>query len=374
MLRHLRIALLLLASFPAWGFNTLITTSSMDRYQMMSNVGIPSAVQRYGYAFTGTKFLIYGGGNANYSVFYNSGSVYDIATNAWSPMATAGSPGTLTGMFSAWTGTELLLWGGWNGSTNVASGWRYNPATKTWASMAASGLTGRNVFYLGDNWSGTQAFFWGGYTNETTQFNNGGLYNPANNTWSSITVTGAPQARDAYCVTWTGTHFFVWGGWNNGSLLNSGGLYNPTTNTWTTVAASPLSGRTAPACTWTGSKIVVFAGGGASSLLNDGAVYDPVANTWSTMAASQAGLGSCVALWTGTEVFYTSGLGVGTTPGVNWKAAYYNPTTNKWRASDATGSIVTSAGRGVINGNTVYFYGNAGGGAAVMMKANLANP
>lgn len=373
MLRHLKIAFILLASPSAWGFNTLVTATSMDRYQQMSSAGIPAAALLHANAFTGTKFMVYGGQNTSGSTFYNSGAVFDVATNAWSSMASAGSPGTLVAMASTWTGTELLIWGGWTGSTNTASGWRYNPSTDTWTTMAAGGPSARNMFYIGNIWSGTQAFFWGGFYNTATQYNNGSLYNPTSNTWSSISTVGAPQARDAYCVTWTGTQFFVWGGTNNNTNLNNGGLYNPTTNTWTAVAASPLSARNGPVCTWTGSKIVVFAGSNSGGLLNDGAVYDPASNTWSSMAASQVAMGSCVAVWTGKEIFYTSGRYVGN-PGVNWKAAYYNPTTDTWRASDATGSIDTIAGRGGMVGDTIYFYGFVLGNAPVLMKVMIGKP
>lgn len=66
---------------------------------------------------------------------------------------------------------------------------------------------------------------WGG-DDAGFRTNTGGLYNPAGNTWTAVTTTGAPSARDYHSAVWTGTEMIVWGG-NDGSGTNTGGRYTP---------------------------------------------------------------------------------------------------------------------------------------------------
>ncbi len=43
-------------------------------------------------------------------------------------------------------------------------------------------------------WTGAEMIVWGGFDG-STYFNNGGRYNPANNTWQPVSSVGAPSAR-----------------------------------------------------------------------------------------------------------------------------------------------------------------------------------
>ncbi len=89
-------------------------------------------------------------------------------------------------------------------------------------------------------WTGTEMIVWGGYDG-TNYFNDGRIYNPALNTWSAMTPYGAPTARTGHTAVWTGTNMIVWGGYNGSSWLNDGWIYNPANDQWT-----PLSPINAP--------------------------------------------------------------------------------------------------------------------------------
>jgi len=65
-------------------------------------------------------------------------------------------------------------------------------------------------------WTGTQMIIWGGYDG-TNYFNDGRIYNPALNTWSAMTPYGAPTARVGHTAVWTGTQMIIWGGYNGSS-------------------------------------------------------------------------------------------------------------------------------------------------------------
>jgi len=109
----------------------------------------------------------------------------------------------------------------------------------------------------------------GGYTNT------GGSYDPATDSWTATTVTGAPTSRGQHTAAWTGSRMIIWGG-NAGGYTNTGGVYDPQTDSWTptatTAAPTPRGAHTA---VWTGSQMIVW-GGSAGGYTNTGGIYfDP---------------------------------------------------------------------------------------------------
>jgi N-acetylneuraminic acid mutarotase len=100
--------------------------------------------------------------------------------------------------------------------------------------------------------------------------NDGGRYNPAGNSWTAVTTTGAPAARDLHTAVWTGSEMIVWGGFGSG--LNDGGRYNPAGNSWTAVTTSGApAARFYHTAVWTGSEMIVWGG----SAFNDTWSYTP---------------------------------------------------------------------------------------------------
>ena len=78
----------------------------------------------------------------------------------------------------------------------------------------------------------------------------------------------APSPRDSLAAVWTGSEMIVWGGvfCCPGIDFNTGGRYNAATDSWTptSTANAPLA-RWAHTAVWTGSEMI--AGGGNNSEL-----------------------------------------------------------------------------------------------------------
>ena len=61
-----------------------------------------------------------------------------------------------------WTGTEMLVWGGWGpGLIKFGNGGRYDPVTNTWTAMTAPNLSGPRQGYTGI-WTGQALLVFGG--------------------------------------------------------------------------------------------------------------------------------------------------------------------------------------------------------------------
>ena len=69
-------------------------------------------------------------------------------------------------------------------------------------------------------WTGSEMIVWGGYGG--SYFNTGGRYNPSTDSWAAISNVNAPSARGGNTAVWTGNEMIVWGG-DDGMSLNTGG-------------------------------------------------------------------------------------------------------------------------------------------------------
>src|SRR5207302_1445061 len=99
-------------------------------------------------------------------------------------------------------------------------------------------------------WTGSEMIVWGGYSG--SYLNTGGRYNPSTDSWTATSTTGAPTARDLHTAVWTGTEMIVWGGSNFGGL-NTGGRYNSSTDSWAATSTTGVpSIRQQHTAVWTG--------------------------------------------------------------------------------------------------------------------------
>jgi N-acetylneuraminic acid mutarotase/lysophospholipase L1-like esterase len=268
--------------------------------------------------------------------------------DTWQATTTAGAPVGREKHTAVWTGSEMIVWGGQNSSVpgiTLASGGRYDPATDTWSPVSTSGAVARSSHTA--VWTGTRMLVWGGDNQQVGLVVTGGLYDPAANSWSAMSTTGAPAPRSGHTAVWAQNRMIVWGGAGAGGLQASGGRYDPATNTWaaTTTTGAP-AGRYFHAAVSTGSKMIVWGGCSAAqcspdTFLNSGGVYDPVSNSWS--ATSTAGAPEPrvyqTAVWTGNRMIVWGGGAAQVQPSHSLSSGgVYNPTNDTWVATPLTGA------------------------------------
>ena len=276
-----------------------------------STTGAPPPRHTHCAAWTGSRMIVWGGYGT--SSFESTGGVYDPATDTWTAMATTGAPSGRVLMSCAWTGTELVVWGGTTGGV-LGNGGRYDPATNTWKPLPASGAPTPRYGHTAV-WTGTRAIIWGG--NDLFDWHRDGTpYDPAGNAWTGIIqLTGAPSAREQHSALWTGSRMVVWGGFTGGVYENTGGAFDPAGNAWTALATTGApSRRTEHAAVWTGSQMIVWGGCGMDSckeLYNDGGTWTPDTGggTWAAIAASPnvAARRGATGVWTGRETVIWGG-------------------------------------------------------------------
>jgi len=211
----------------------------------------------------------------------------------WGDMASPASIGFAGRRFhtAVWTGSEMIVYGGYGAITWLYDAASYNPMSDTWTSASSPAILGRYDHCA--VWSGTEMIVWAGTTGASAKLrNDGAFYDPVAKKWTTMSTVGAPSPRDRPSAVWSTTtnEMIVWGGYDGTYFVATGGRFQPSTNTWTTMAAPPTAfkGRASAGAVWTGTKLLIFGGyspGGCTGwYCGDAATYDPVTNTWAMLS------------------------------------------------------------------------------------------
>lgn len=134
--------------------------------------------------------------------------------------------------------------------------------------------------------TGESVFVWLVVANGTVRKSLALSYNPATNSWKTLSQEAIPTPRvDPYLV-WTGAKVIVWSGWPqtggfDDALSDSGGIYDVATNTWSAMSKSGKNAADPNArALWTGKEAVI-----CCHLTEDlGAVYDLATDSWRKLA------------------------------------------------------------------------------------------
>lgn len=304
--------------------------------------GAPSPREGHVAIWTGTEMIIWGG-KVSDSYLTNSGGRYNPSTNVWAETSLTSAPSVRTGAAAVWTGTQMIVWGGaGNSNSTISTGGRYNPATDVWTTVSTGANLPAARRLHAAAWTGAEMVVWGGRTGPgSTVTNTGGRYNPTSNTWQSMSASPLESRSDTSAV-WTGSEIVIWGGRGSGAF-NNGARYNPGTDSWASTAdvdnppGVPLA-RGSHSAVWTGTEMIIWGGLISGVPQNSGARYELATDTWvsiSTGANSPTARSKHTAVWTGTEMIIWGGDDGDLTA----SGARYTPGTDTWVATSESGAV-----------------------------------
>lgn len=153
---------------------------------------------------------------------------------------------------AVWSGTEMIVWSG-VAYDPVTDSWPYltdgaafNLANGTWRVIAPGPLSGRQ--HPAAVWTGTEMIVWGGFIGEDVRAYDGAAYNPTTDTWRLLPEIpyNMTASINLSSMVWTGDEAVVL----DGPVASA---YDPLTNSWRRLANPPDFGY--PAIS-TGDSIV----------------------------------------------------------------------------------------------------------------------
>ena len=77
------------------------------------------------------------------------------------PTSTANAPGQRDSHAAVWTGTEMIVWGGFGQGNYVNTGGRYNPNTDSWTATSTTNAPSCTLHHTAV-WTGSEMIVWGG--------------------------------------------------------------------------------------------------------------------------------------------------------------------------------------------------------------------
>src|SRR5882724_7814094 len=245
-----------------------------DTWTATSTTNAP--IRRTGHTavWTGSEMIVWGGDS---QATGNTGGRYNPSTNNWTPTSATNAPSARGFHTAVWTGSEMIIWGGyyldnWGNPQPLNTGGRYDPSTDSWRATSTSNAPSARSDHTAV-WTGSEMIVWGGW-NGANYFNTGGRYDPSTDSWRATSTSNAPTARRSHTAVWTGSEMIVWGGYDGGRL-NTGRRYDPGTDSWrATSTTNAPTARAHHTAVWTGSGMIVWGGAGIDSqTVNTGGRY-----------------------------------------------------------------------------------------------------
>jgi N-acetylneuraminic acid mutarotase len=301
-----------------------------DTWTRISTVNVPSGRDVHTAVWTGSEMIVWGGYGGPALGTLNSGGKYNPSTDSWTATSTTNAPTRRDFHTAVWTGSEMIVWGGVTDNfIPVNSGGRYNPSTDSWTATSTNDAPTARSRHTAV-WTGSEMIVWGGEGDNFIRLNTGGRYNPSSNSWRATSTSNAAAARQEHTAVWTGSEMIVWGGLGG---VHSGGRYNPSTDSWTATSSINAPGARAFGHTavWTGGEMIVWGGFIERGGLNTGGRYNPTTNSWTHTSTANAPDGRLLhtAVWTGSEMIVWGGEdGFGSYFNTGGR---YNPITDSWR-------------------------------------------
>lgn len=300
--------------------------------------------------------------------FIQDATAQQLAAGQWQPLP-AGPIAGRSGAAVAWTGRQLIVWGGSDNKFVKAfnTGAAYDPRTGGWQPLppAPEGQTLLGSDWQRSVWTGRELLIWGGYTPVDPQrrprlFKPAGAlaYDPARRAWRRLPPSPIPPQQLSSPLFWTGRELLILGAtWE---LATAGGglqgvAYDPGANRWRRLAPSPQSPQLADrhlldrTTVWTGSRLLVFNYWSRSArdpgivsqtgmtVEPDGCevwAYDPAADRWTTLPSPSSQVRALLAraslVWDGRDVVaVANGNGI-VPPEPRPFAGRYDPDRARW--------------------------------------------
>lgn len=136
--------------------------STPGAWSAVATSGAPTPRSGHTLVWTGSRMLVWGGKQGGVPV--NTGASYDPAANSWTALPTTGAPAARFGHVAVWTGDEMVVFGGQTGPSTasaLATGAAFNPATGQWRPLTSGGSPVARTQAVGA-WTGSELLVFGG--------------------------------------------------------------------------------------------------------------------------------------------------------------------------------------------------------------------
>jgi N-acetylneuraminic acid mutarotase len=156
--------------------------------------------------WTGSEMIVWGGGDSTFNDC-NTGGRYNPSTDSWIATSTANAPSPRESHSTVWTGSEMIVWAGvfCCPPRDFNTGGRYSPSSDGWIPTNTADAPLARGYHTAV-WTGSEMVVWGGYNVEASIFlNTGGRYCAQGGPSPTPTPTASPTPTPTATFTPTPT-------------------------------------------------------------------------------------------------------------------------------------------------------------------------
>jgi N-acetylneuraminic acid mutarotase len=226
------------------------------------------ALHQLVYDPAGGKAILFGG--TSDAGRYNDTWAYDSAANTWTDLSgsTAPSARSVHSMAYDSGSGKIVLFGGYDGTSEVGDTWSYDPAANTWTDLKPDGSvpSARKAAAMAYDPVSGRVILFGGYDGSSV-LDDTWAYDPAANTWTEVDPAGAipiPRANHRMVYDEATGQVILFGGYDGQNDLYDTWAYDPATITWTDLdpLGPPPPAREEHAMVYdsAGNRVIVFGG------------------------------------------------------------------------------------------------------------------
>lgn len=200
---------------------------SQDKSEEPLAEGAPSPRSNHVALWTGSEMIIWGGLGSDEAGPLGDGARLSLKNKSWTPISNAGAPSPRYGHSAVWTGSKMIVWGGWNNSAHLDDGGIYDPKKNSWkplSQIAAPSARTLHSAVLADH----KMIIFGGLTDNNEVKDDGAIYDINENKWYKLLLKGNIEGRYLHTAINTGSAIVFWGGQaSTNELVKKGGLVIP---------------------------------------------------------------------------------------------------------------------------------------------------
>jgi N-acetylneuraminic acid mutarotase len=181
---------------------------SVDSWTATGTEKVPLGRIDHTAVWTGGEMIVWGGFDET-SNYTNTGGKYNPSADSWAATSLENAQSPRADHTAVWTGSEMIIWGGifCCPAVDFNTGGKYNAGTDSWTATTTANVPFGRYAHTAV-WTGSEMIVWGGYNYELQVFfNTGGRYcapsGPTPTPTSSPTATPAPTATPTATATVT---------------------------------------------------------------------------------------------------------------------------------------------------------------------------
>lgn len=177
-------------------------TNTGGRYDLAANTwsstsltGAPSARYTHTGIWSGTEMIIWGGFDG--TNIFGDGARYNPGDDSWTPVSNTSAPAARWEHTAVWTDSEMIVWGGC--ANNLCddqhlTGGRYNPVSDGWVPTNSVEFVPFERTLHTAVWTGSEMLIWGGWQDFSSQMTNTGARYCATPPNPDFTITCTPSS------------------------------------------------------------------------------------------------------------------------------------------------------------------------------------